>query len=147
MAIAVMGCITAPVGAWSAAKPQSVFTCSLGKKTVSVTATGSQLFYKFGTPFNVEMSIVASAQRDNVFYREARYAGLEQQLRFLNGHYSYIVYDMEGNAETGVSPMSGLVVMRGTTVIADMSCRHYAEFGPGFDYDSLPQDTEQYSAM
>lgn len=142
-----LGCLAVPVSAWSAVAPQPVFACALGKKMVSVTADGPQLSYKFGTRSHVEMSLIGSSQKKNVFYRADRYAGMEHQLRFVNGPYSYTVYNMEGNSQTGVSPSSGLVVMKGTTVVANMSCTRYAEFGVGFDYDTLPQDTEKYSAM
>jgi hypothetical protein len=127
--------------------PQPVFACSLGKKSVSVTAQGDQLTYTFGTKAKTEMSIVGSADQKNVLYRQARYAGMEHQLRFVNGDYSYIVYNMEGNGRSGASASSGLVVMKGTETVADMHCAHYAEFGLGFDLSSLPEDTDDYSAM
>jgi hypothetical protein len=139
---AAIACVVAPVQAQAA--PLSVFACSLGKKTVSVTAEGNQLTYVFGTPGHPDISIVGRSDKKNVLYREDRYAGMEHQLRFVNGDYSYMVYNMEGNGNTGVKPVSGLIVMKGSKTIADMSCTHYAEFATGFNYESLPQDTVQW---
>ena len=47
---AIIGHIASPVRAQSASRPQRVFACPLGKKSVSVTAVGDQLIYRFGTP-------------------------------------------------------------------------------------------------
>jgi hypothetical protein len=125
----------------------SVFACSVGKKAVSVTEEGGRFTYMFGAPGKPDISIVGSAAQKNLFYREDRYAGMEHQLRFINGEYSYIVYNMEGNDRTGAAAISGLTVMKGTQTIADMPCKRYAEFGVGFDYSTLPADTEAYSAL
>jgi hypothetical protein len=124
-----------------------IFGCSLGKKSVLVTSTGSLMTYRFGSSASVDITIVGSALRRNLYYRAARYAGMEYQLRFANGPYSYIVYSMEGNGNTGTNPVSGLVVMKGTKRIAEMSCVRHAEFSTGFDYDSLPEDDESFTAM
>jgi hypothetical protein len=130
-----------------AGAPQKVFACSLGKKAVSVTAVGSILTYRFGTPAKAEMTIVGSAALGNIFYRTDRYASTEYQLRFTNGPYSYIVYSMGPNASTGTMPVSGLVVMKGKRRIADMACVRQAGFSTAFDLDALPEDDEAYSAM
>jgi hypothetical protein len=129
------------------ARAAGVFACSVGKKAVSVTQDGGRFTYTFGAPGRADISIVGSAAQKNVFYREDRYAGMEHQLRFSNGEYSYIVYNMEGNDRTGAAASSGLVVMKGTKTIADLPCARYTEFGVGFDYNTLPADTEAYSAM
>jgi hypothetical protein len=130
-----------------AGTPKGLFACSIGKKTVSVRAIESQLIYEFGTPTHIEMTIIGSVGQGNVFYRSDRYAGMEYQIRFKNGAYSYIVYSMEGNGYTGAEPSSGLVVMKGAKRVADMSCVRHAEFSPAFDYDQLPEDTDEFSAM
>jgi hypothetical protein len=140
-------CCTIPPALAQPTAPQRVFACALGKKSVSVTAEGDRLTYTFGTAAKTEMSIVGSAALKNVWYREARYAGMEHQLRFVNGDYSYIVYNMEGNGRSGASASSGLVVMKGKETVADMPCAHYAEFGLSFDLRALPEDTDDYSAM
>jgi hypothetical protein len=138
---AVMGCVTSPVRA------QRVFACSLGNRSVSVTAIGDQLTYKFGTPTHTELSIVGSAGQGNILYRIKRYASMEYQLRFVSDRYSYIVYSMGANRTTGSASVSGLTVMEGTKVIKDLPCKHFTVFGANFALGSLPEDTEEYSAM
>ena len=76
-----------------------------------------------------------------------RYAGMQHQLRFANGGTSYIVFASEGNAHVGADSSSGLVVMRGTDRIMDKPCARYSEFSADFDYSTLPEDSETYSAM
>ena len=130
-----------------AGSPVKIFSCSVGNKTVSVTAVGKQLIYHYGTPIKEEMSIIGGAGTGNTFWMTQRYAGIEHQLRFKNGQYSYIVYNMEGNGNTGVAGVSGLVVMQGTKTIADKSCSKYTEFSTSYNFDDLPEDTDAYSAM
>ena len=124
-----------------------VFTCSLGRKAVSVTAEGGAFVYRFGRPGVPELMIAGSARRGNLSYRTARYSGMEYQLRFARGRYSYVVYSLEGNGQTGARPASGLVVMDGLRRVADMPCRTHAEFATGFPFGELPEDGEEYTAM
>jgi hypothetical protein len=125
----------------------TVFTCLIGKKTVSVTLADGRLTYHYGTGNKDEMSIVGIPSSGNVFHMTQRFAGMEYQLRFRNGEYNYIVYDSEGNTRVGAAATSGLVIMRGTKQISDRSCSRYAEFGVPLDSLGIPEDTDAYSAM
>jgi hypothetical protein len=143
-ALVLLGeCHAAPAQEMSA----KVFTCSIGKKTVSVTAAGGKLIYHYGIAGKDELTITGDSASGNVFRLAQRYAGMEYQLRFKNGEFSYIVYSAEGNARVGASATSGLVVMQGTKTISDSSCKPYAELVMPADADTIPEDTEAYSAM
>lgn len=128
---------------------RTVFECTLRNgRTVRVTSQGSSLFYHYGRGNRAELSLRGSPRSGNIYFMRQRYAGPQMQLRFTNGGYSYIVHNMEGNARVDARGVSGLVVMRGQRRIADHSCRRYSEFRASFDLlDSLPQDSEAYSAM
>lgn len=126
---------------------EKLFACSLGRKLISVTAVGSRLTYHFGTSAKEEMVIVGTPGQGNVFYRSDLYTGMEYQIRFAKGLYSYVVYSMEGNDRTGMAATSGLTVMKGAKSIADMPCRRHTTFNTNFDYHTLPQDDEDHSAM
>lgn len=76
-----------------------------------------------------------------------RYAGLEQQLRFTRGAYSYVLYSMDANEAKGSNAVSGIVVIHGSRRIADLSCLPHATFGENYDFDELPQDTGAFTAM
>src|ERR1035437_2848517 len=123
------------------------FTCSIGKKMVSVTRADGRLTYHYGTGNKDEMSIVGIPSSGNVFQMTQRFAGMEYQLRFRNGEYSYIVYDSEGNGRVGAAATSGLVIMQGTKQISDRSCSRFAEFAVSLDSLGIPEDTDAYSAM
>jgi hypothetical protein len=125
----------------------TVFTCSIGKKTVSVTRADSRLTYHYGTKNKDEVSIVGIPASGNVFQMAQRYAGMEYQLRFRNGDYSYIVYDNEGNNRVGAAATSGLVIMKGTKQISYRSCARFTEFTVPLDSLGIPEDTDAYSAM
>ena len=131
----------------SAGMPKPIFSCGIGTKRVSVNLVGTQLVYHYGTQQKEEMSIIGDRQSGNVFWLTQRMAGVEYQLRFKSGTYSYIVYTVEGNAMSGARPAAGLVVMQGTKTISDKKCAKYAEFQPNFDFSSLPEDSPEYSAM
>jgi hypothetical protein len=127
--------------------PATVFTCAIGKKTVSVTHADGQIAYHYGTGGKDEMSIVGTSASGNIFQMSQRFAGWEHQLRFTNGEYSYIVYDSEGNGRVGAAASSGLVIMQGTKRISDRSCARFAEFAISLDSLGVPEDTDAYSAM
>jgi hypothetical protein len=125
----------------------TLFACSIGKKTVTVTVVGQSLVYRYGTPAKAEMSIVGTAAAGNIFQMTQRYAGTEYQLRFTKGEFSYIVYSSGSNANVGAAATSGLVVMRGMTRILDKSCSRFAQLTLPADIFALPEDTAAYSAM
>jgi hypothetical protein len=125
--------------------PATLFKCAIGKKTVSVTRTGSQITYHYGTGGKDEMAITGTP--GHIFQMSQRYAGMEYQLRFKNGDTSYIVYNSEGNGNSGARATSGLVIMQGTSQISDKSCTRYTEFTVSIDSLGLPQDTDTYSAL
>ena len=120
----VMACGAPTARAHPQDAPQRVFACSLGRKSVPVTAAGPQLTYSFGTAARTELHIVASAKRGNVFYRSDIYASPEQQLRFVAGPYSYIVYSMDGDPRKDAKAISGLLVAKDGKRVADMPCSH-----------------------
>ncbi len=125
----------------------TLFACSIGKKTVSVTNADGRLTYHYGTDSNDEMSIVGIPASGNVFQMAQRFAGMEYQLRFRNGDYSYIVYNSEGSGRVGAAATSGLVIMQGAKQIADRPCARYTEFAVSLDSLGIPEDTDAYSAM
>jgi hypothetical protein len=135
---------------WSGVSAQAavpLFTCRIGAHTVSVSDDGGQLAYRYGTAGKTEMSIVGTAKSGDVLQLEQRFAGMEHQLRFKTGGFSYIVYSSEGNGRTGASATSGLVVMQGAKRLSDKSCSPYAELTLPPDSEAIPQDSDAYSAM
>jgi hypothetical protein len=132
----------------AASSGTTLFECVLDDgKRVRVAAEGDRLTYTYGLNDDVEMMLPASAAQNNLFYMSQRFAGMQYQLRFANGDTSYILFSAEGNGNSGAQASSGLVVMRGTETIDNHACRQHAEFSADFDYSTLPQDTEDYSAM
>jgi hypothetical protein len=125
----------------------TIFTCSIGKKTVSVTHADGRLTYHYGNGIKDEMWIIGTPTSGNVFQMSQRFAGLEYQIRFRNGEYSYIVYDNGGNNRVGATATSGLVIMRGTRQISERSCARFTEFAVPLDSLGFPEDTDTYSAM
>ncbi len=105
------------------------------------------LTYHYGTGGKDEMSIVGSPALGNVFQMTQRFAGMEYQLRFKNGDYSYIVFTSEGNGRVGAAATSGLVILQGTRQIANRPCGRYTEFAVPLDSLGIPEDTEAYSAL
>lgn len=129
------------------AAPVNLFSCTVGAKTATVTAEGDQLTYSYGPAIKPEMTISGDAQSGNIFRMVQRFAGIEQQLRFQRGDYSYVVYSVAGNETSGSAAISGLVVMKADKVISDKNCASQAEFSTDYDWDSLPEDTEAFSIM
>ena len=112
-----------------------------------MTRADGRLTYHYGIGIKDEMSIVGIPTSGNVLQMTQRFAGMEYQLRFRNGEYSYIVYDSEGNSRVGAAASSGLVIMRGTKQISERSCARFTEFAVPLDSLGFPEDTDAYSAM
>jgi hypothetical protein len=135
--------LTAPAEAEST----TLFSCSTGEKKVSVTLADGKLVYHYGSAAKDDLSIVGAPASGNVFQMAQLYAGMEYQLRFTNGDFSYIVYSMEGNASTGAHAISGLTVMQGVKVVSDQSCKRQAYVTLPPAALEIPVDTAAYSAM
>ena len=114
---------------------------------MSVTRADGRLTYHYGTGIDDEMSIVGIPASGNVFQMAQRFAGMEYQLRFRNGEYSYIVYDSEGSSRVGAAATSGLVIMQGTKQISERSCARFTEFAVPLDSLGIPEDIDAYSAL
>lgn len=135
--------VAAPEGS-----PVKVFACSIGDKKVSVTTVDGRLVYRYGTASKDDLSIVGMPGSGNIHWLEGRFAGMERQLRFTNGEYSYIIYAAEGNANSGAAGTSGLIVARGKRVISERSCSRYTDLDlPDVNELGIPMDSEAYQAM
>lgn len=147
VALAFLGLLT--VGAVNPPAPNSnVFSCSIGRKQVSVKAVGNELVYRFGGPGKPDLVISGSVARKNLFTGNFRYSDLETQLRFVNGRFSYVVFWLSGNRNLGTRNVSGLAVLDGTKHVSDLLCNHWARLDDtAFASWNLPEDGEHYSAI
>jgi len=130
-----------------AARPtprRQVFTCSLGKKEVHVTAVGRTLLYQFGTHRRPEVSIVGDPKRGNVHYKAdlLAHSGIND-LRFSQGPYSYVLYNYWSTPDyrgEGEADRSGLLVFRDFRNISKLPCKSGPAFSESYDLEWLPED-------
>ena len=109
---------------------QTVFSCSLGKKLVSVCAssdispTSGYLQYRFGKKNAPELIFPATTEstlRSVVRARTLMFSGGGGgYLRFINGRYSYIVYTAIGK---GWGTKDGVSVEKDDKPIANLKCQ------------------------
>lgn len=132
-----------------AATPEPVFACSFGAKQLTVTQQGDALVYRYGTKAKTELSIVADAPSNRIFYHRTLYARAEDQtLRFVSGAYNYVVYahwsaPSMGTTEessTGEFYYGGLTVLRGETELTSRRCRSGGDMREWPIFKTLPQD-------
>ena len=108
---------------------QTVFSCSLGKKIVSVCAskdispTSGYLQYRFGPKNAPELVFPAStepAHRSDIQARSLMFSGGGGgYLRFINGGYNYIVYTAIGK---GWGTKDGVSVEKDHKPVAHLKC-------------------------
>ena len=108
---------------------QTVFSCSLGKKIVSVCAsndispTSGYLQYRFGQKNAPELTFPASTEPSRHADIQARAlmfsGGGGGYLRFINGRYNYIVYTAIGK---GWGTKDGITVEKDHKPIAHLKC-------------------------
>lgn len=140
--------LASPAAAQQSGRAETVFSCTLhGGNTVTITARGDRLTYRYGTARRAELTLSGTPETGNLLLLQQRYAGPQRQIRFINGEYSYIVHYIGADPRLANS-ISGLVVMRGTRRISDRLCTHYREFEAGWDIiHRLPEDSESWSVM
>ena len=91
------------------------------------------------------MALTASAKSGRVPGLTQRMAGMEYQLRFKNGDFSYIVYSSEADSRSDAHATSGLVVMKGLKRVMDRPCQPRAVLT--LPPEALPEDADALSAM
>ncbi|MBK6958114.1 MAG: hypothetical protein IPH22_06735 [Nitrosomonas sp.] len=113
------------------AQEQVIFSCSLGKKMVSVcasndfSASSGYLQYRFGQKDALELAfpdLTESAPADqSVQARTLMFAGGGGgYLRFINGQHHYIVYTAIGK---GWGAKDGVAVEKNNQLIANLECQ------------------------
>lgn len=133
---------------------QIVFSCSLGKKIVSVcaspelTPSSGYLQYRFGAKNALELILPASknsSQRATILANTLMFAGGGGgYLRFINGRYQYIVYTAIGK---GWGTKEGVLVKKGAQQVANLKCRDIPTSQLGNDFFSragLTIDSEEF---
>ena len=130
----LIGLLTTP--AWAAeshcrAHERIIFSCSLGKKTVSVcasddlSATSGYLQYRFGQKGALELAFPdltkAAPAASHVQARTLMFAGGGGgYLRFVNGAHHYIVYTAIGK---GWGAKDGVAVEQNGQLVMNLECR------------------------
>jgi hypothetical protein len=134
---------------------QTVFSCSLGKKLVSVCAskdispTSGYLQYRFGkrnAPELVFPTAAESAHRSVMRAQTLMFSGGGgAYLRFINGQYNYIVYTAIGK---GWGTKEGVSVEKEGRLIANLKCRDIPASELGDDFFSkagIAADQEEFN--
>jgi hypothetical protein len=120
---------------------QIVFSCSLGKKIVSVcasaelTPSSGYLQYRFGAKSALELILPASRdsnQKKTILANTLMFAGGGGgYLRFMNGRYQYVVYTAIGR---GWGTKEGVLVKKGAKQIANLKCQDIPTSQLGNDF-------------
>jgi len=136
---AIFACAGSP-SAHPVGQPNFGFMCQLGPKAVRVTTEGRDLVYRFGTTNTTELTIRGNAASRNVFFRHD--TGMRsdgQQLRFVNGAYSYVLSSLFVGAAGGEDWVK-FSVLHDDKVVRTQSCRGSASFEDFDQLDRLPRD-------
>ena len=121
--------ILSAILASNAPTPQAVFNCRAGSKRVAVNLLADRLTYSFGLPGRPDISLTGDPQR-GVFYHRTMYnRGEDQTLRFVQGPWSYIVFNRwqapQQSSSERVEPeynVSGVLVMKGDQLVRRIDC-------------------------
>jgi len=106
---------------------QVIFSCSVGKKVVSMCVSDSlgpasgTAQYRFGALGKIELKIPAQPQHPTTFSRLGVMRGpawADTHIRVANGEYAYTVYEGEGKGWQ----RSGVLVTKKDQTLANLSC-------------------------
>ena len=121
-----------------------VFSCEIGNKNVSACLTpGAIVKYLYGNKDKVELSLSSP-----VFSSSMCSGGGISRLRFQNGNYSYIVYDVMCNTSISDSQwnktdFAGLIVLNRDKVIVNNNCTDFTDGVYGVNSRLLPENVER----
>lgn len=136
-----------PVLGKSLCKPEDnmVFSCEIESKNVSVCLTPNKAIeYLYGNKDKVELRLSAP-----VFSSTSCPGGGISRLRFQNGNYSYIVYDVMCNesrvsdTQWSKSDFAGLIVLNQNRVIINNDCTDFEDGVFGVNSGILPETVER----
>ena len=113
----------------NASVPRIVFTCRSGIKRVAITQQDDRLTYSFGAPGRPDISLTGDPQ-GGVFYHRTMYnRGEDQTLRFVQGQWSYVVFNRwqapQQLSSERIEPeynVSGVLVMKGDSLVRRIDC-------------------------
>lgn len=123
---------------------QTIFSCSLGKKIISVCAsknispTSGYFQYRFGLKNSPELKFPVLTDTSSRSFIQARTlmfsGGGGAYLRFINGRYNYIVYTAIGK---GWGTKDGVAVEKDHKLIANLKCQDVPDSKLGDELFSL----------
>lgn len=99
----------------------TVFSCSVGQKTVSVCSSGASVQYRYGPLGHTELRYPEELRPLNSYVSLGHLvfsSGEARYLRFVNGDYQYIVYSGDGRGWT----QEGLVATKKGKVVSAKIC-------------------------
>ena len=142
VALTALMVFPASAGARPSGNPVFSFVCKLGRKQASITTENGLLVYRFGTKAKTELEIRQKRDAPNVFYlyQSLSLSGVGQQLRFVNGVYSYGVESWFYAGPRGGEGV-GFFVMKGDRIIRWKRCGGGAWMTEDHQLDRLPTDT------
>jgi hypothetical protein len=135
------------------AQERVIFSCSIGKKIVSVcasrqlTPSSGYMQYRFGRKDALELALPDPPAHPRKVVKAGTLmfsGGGGAYLRFMRGQYSYVVYTAIGR---GWGEKEGVVVEKNGEVSANLSCKSAAtsELGPDLYKEAgLPEDAQGF---
>lgn len=132
-----------PLSAHPVGQPNFGFVCQLGAKAVRISTEENEIVYRYGnTNGKPELTIRGSAQNKNLFFlHDTARRSEAQQIRFVNGDYSYALSSLFVAAAGGEDWVK-FYILRGKKVLKVQLCRNAASFEDFDQLDRLPRDTE-----
>ena len=138
-----------PRGSLCARGEQVVFSCGIGRKTVSVCGDrrgGPHAQYRFGAPGDIELAFPGPGQSGLAYAREMYSGGGALQIRFSTGGHDYAVYSRTVRTGFGRDGHNnprfsdGVMVRRGGRLLANRACTTETR-GDAQPEDFMPEGT------
>lgn len=141
--------ITIIIAALTAAQPvqEPLFDCMSKAGRTTVTIEHGLVVYRHRGHGGRDKVIAAAAGSTDVRRYTAQYASVLDQLRFIEGRWSYTVYAMPANRSKGSSAVSGVVVRDGYRQVSDLTCRRYSPLRTDMIPGNLKEDGDDWTSM
>ena len=126
---------------------EPVFDCVSRAGRTTVAIEHGLVVYRHRGRTGRDKVVAAAPGSDEVRRYREQYAGTLEQLRFVEGRWSYTVYGMPANRSKGSSAVSGVLVRDGRRPVADLSCRRYPPVHADMLAEPLVEDDGTWTAM
>lgn len=123
MRLLCLALLFSPAASFATCADQTIMTCRIGSKQLSVCQTGTTVTYAFGPKGALEMSLAEPVETVDFVPWAGVSSAIWQSVAFANGDITYEVWDSVQRSPESKDPRAGgVVVWQNDDMLAELTC-------------------------